>query len=294
MPDPVPPPGQAAERPVEPSSDRIRGRWHREQPPGPAQPLLGAGTATAPERSRLPREPRPLRSFPRPGEPIRLHLINNGLTKGVLFLSAGNIHRAYGSKPTDNVRGIAPAPATFRRAFPARFSGHRRLASLWTVCQRTDHRDAAIESGQFLAGGLFLLFLGVVFVGMGAMVLAVVMGKPPEHIAPTTFRDNVSTCGRILLFVMLVVLLGVFIPAPLEALLSDAAAQLQISQVVVENDSNGQPLDQASRERARHLAIQPRTAEAGQADSGGNALRNVVARGSDDGTLARIGRTPNA
>src|SRR5262249_24399551 len=33
-----------------------------------------------------------------------LHLINNGLTKGVLFLSAGNIHRAYGSKVTDDVR----------------------------------------------------------------------------------------------------------------------------------------------------------------------------------------------
>src|SRR5262249_44992484 len=34
-----------------------------------------------------------------------LHMINNGLTKGVLFLSAGNIHRAYGSKLTDRVRG---------------------------------------------------------------------------------------------------------------------------------------------------------------------------------------------
>src|SRR5438876_10493326 len=34
-----------------------------------------------------------------------LHLINNGLTKGVLFLSAGNIHRAYGSKLTDDVQG---------------------------------------------------------------------------------------------------------------------------------------------------------------------------------------------
>src|SRR5208337_615206 len=34
-----------------------------------------------------------------------LHLINNGLTKGVLFLSAGNIHRAYGSKLTEYVRG---------------------------------------------------------------------------------------------------------------------------------------------------------------------------------------------
>ena len=31
--------------------------------------------------------------------------INNGLTKGVLFLSAGNIHRAYGSKLTDDVQG---------------------------------------------------------------------------------------------------------------------------------------------------------------------------------------------
>src|SRR5262249_41430451 len=34
-----------------------------------------------------------------------LHLVNNALTKGVLFLSAGNIHRAYGSKLTDEVHG---------------------------------------------------------------------------------------------------------------------------------------------------------------------------------------------
>src|SRR5207248_2432294 len=34
-----------------------------------------------------------------------LHMINNGLAKGVLFLSAGNIHRSYGSKRADDVRG---------------------------------------------------------------------------------------------------------------------------------------------------------------------------------------------
>ena len=34
-----------------------------------------------------------------------LHLVNNGLTKGVLFLSAGNLHRAYLSKSTDEVHG---------------------------------------------------------------------------------------------------------------------------------------------------------------------------------------------
>ena len=45
-----------------------------------------------------------------------LHLINNGLTKGVLFLSAGNIHRAYGSKYTDDVSRGAPARAALGRA----------------------------------------------------------------------------------------------------------------------------------------------------------------------------------
>src|SRR5262245_27302449 len=47
-----------------------------------------------------------------------LHLINNGLTKGVLFLSAGNIHRAFGSKLTDDVSGAikrVPISGALRR-----------------------------------------------------------------------------------------------------------------------------------------------------------------------------------
>src|SRR5207237_8389056 len=34
-----------------------------------------------------------------------LHLINNGFAKGVMFLTAGNIHRAFGSKTTDGTAG---------------------------------------------------------------------------------------------------------------------------------------------------------------------------------------------
>ena len=34
-----------------------------------------------------------------------LHLLCNGLTKGVLFLSAANLHRAYGSKIAGEVTG---------------------------------------------------------------------------------------------------------------------------------------------------------------------------------------------
>src|SRR5690606_6913857 len=34
-----------------------------------------------------------------------LHLVNNALGKGALFLAVGNVHRAFGGKTTDEVRG---------------------------------------------------------------------------------------------------------------------------------------------------------------------------------------------
>jgi hydrogenase-4 component F len=86
---------------------------------------------------------------------------------------------------------------------------------------------AAIGSGQFLTGGLFLLLLGIVFVGMGATVLAVVQGNAPEQKQPNGFHDSISTGAPILLFLALVLLLGLYVPPPLESLLSQAAAYLE-------------------------------------------------------------------
>jgi hydrogenase-4 component F len=155
-----------------------------------------------------------------------LHLINNALTKGVLFLSAGNIHRAYGSKLAGEVRGaLHRAPlsgALFLAGFIA-ITGSPPFGpflSVFTIL------SAAFTSGQFLAGGLFLLFLGVVFLGMGATVLAIVLGPPPEQTPATGYRDGLLNAGPILLGLALVLLLGLYIPAPLDGALKDAAAFL--------------------------------------------------------------------
>jgi hydrogenase-4 component F len=156
-----------------------------------------------------------------------LHLINNGLTKGVLFLSAGNIHRAYGSKTTDQVSGaiqrVPLSGALFLIGFLA-ITGSPPFApfvSEFTIV------NTAISKRQFLPIALFLVLLGFVFIGMGATVLAVVQGKPAEPTAPSSFRDNISTGAPILLFMALVLLLGLYIPAPVEALLRDATAFLE-------------------------------------------------------------------
>jgi len=169
-----------------------------------------------------------------------LHLLNNGLTKGVLFLSAGNIHRAYGSKLTDEVRGALQRVPLSAALFLAGFLAITGSPPFGPFVSEFTIVNAAVGSGQVLVAGLFLLLLGIVFVGMGATVLAVVQGDAPDPLAlssppvaegengvrghDTGIRDSISTGVPVLLFMALVLLLGLYIPPPLESLLREAAA----------------------------------------------------------------------
>jgi hydrogenase-4 component F len=156
-----------------------------------------------------------------------LHIINNGLTKGVLFLSAGNIHRAYGSKVTDEVRGAIQRVPLSAGLFLAGFLAITGSPPFGPFVSEFTIVNAAFGSGQFLAGGLFLLLMGIVFVGMGATVLAVVQGESRETKNAAGFRDNVSTGAPILVFMTLVLSLGFYIPPTLDSLLRDAATFLE-------------------------------------------------------------------
>ena len=83
-----------------------------------------------------------------------LHLLNNGLTKGVLFLSAGNIHRAYGSKLTDDVRGRHPARAGSRARCSWRVLRHHRLAPVRARSSASSRSSTPpSRAGSFVAGG---------------------------------------------------------------------------------------------------------------------------------------------
>ncbi len=152
-----------------------------------------------------------------------LHVINNGLTKGVLFLSAGNIHRAYGSKLTDDVRGALVRLPLSGAAFLAGFLAITGSPPFGPFVSEFTIVREALGSGQFLTGALFLVLLGVIFIGMGATVLAVVQGTPPARTAEDGPRDSLATGLPVLLFLGLVLLLGLYVPAPLETMLQQAA-----------------------------------------------------------------------
>lgn len=157
-----------------------------------------------------------------------LHLINNGLTKGVLFLSAGNIHRAYGSKLTNDVRGAIQRVPLSGTLFLAGFLAITGSPPFGPFVSEFTIVNAAVTSRQFLTAGLFLLLLGIVFIGMGSTVLAVVQGNAPKSMEVNGYHDRISTGAPVLLFMALVLLLGLYVPPPLEALLREAAAFLEV------------------------------------------------------------------
>jgi hydrogenase-4 component F len=157
-----------------------------------------------------------------------LHLVNNGLTKGALFLAAGNIQRGYGSKTTDEVRGVM-------RRLP--FSGTLFLTGFLAITGSPPFGpfisefailNGAFDSRHFVAGGLFLAFLLLAFLGMGATVLHVVQGRAPAASRRVAYRDSLLTCLPPLAMLTIVLMFGLFIPDSMRTLLSDAAHFLEV------------------------------------------------------------------
>jgi hydrogenase-4 component F len=156
-----------------------------------------------------------------------LHLINNGLTKAVLFLSAGNIHRAYGSKSTDQVCGALGRVPLSAGLLLAGFLAITGAPPFGPFVSEFTIISATFGGGHYIAGALFLVLLAAVFIGMGATVLAVVQGTPPESTQPSSYRESFATIAPILVALLLVLILGLCIPAPLESLLREAAKFLE-------------------------------------------------------------------
>ncbi len=156
-----------------------------------------------------------------------LHLINNGLTKGVLFLSAGNIHRAYGSKRLDEVQGALERAPLSGALFLFGFLAITGSPPFGPFVSEFTILSAALARGHYLAGGLFLVLLATVFIGMGRTVLGVVQGPAPATPSSSRFRDSFGTGAPIVCMAALVVLLGVYVPPPLAELLHAAAALLE-------------------------------------------------------------------
>jgi hydrogenase-4 component F len=155
-----------------------------------------------------------------------LHVINNALTKVVLFLSAGNIHRAYGSKSIPEVGGALRRVPVSGALFLAGFFAITGSPPFGPFVSELTILSGAVSGGHYVVAALFLVFLLVVFIGMGATVLAVVQGPVSPAGATTAFRDGPWRVAPMLAALAMVVVMGVWIPGPVHALVLEAARSL--------------------------------------------------------------------
>lgn len=154
-----------------------------------------------------------------------LHLINNALTKGCLFLSAGNIQRAFASKHLSQVRGAVAALPLSGGLFLAAFLAITGSPPFGPFLSEFTILRGIFGAGRMSLGALILALLATVFIGMGATVLSATQGEPTEPATP--FQDRCLLVAPPLVMLAAVLLLGVYLPTPLHDLLRDAAALLE-------------------------------------------------------------------
>jgi hydrogenase-4 component F len=159
-----------------------------------------------------------------------LHTLNNGLAKGLMFLAVGNVVLATGTSTASEIRGLL-------RTLPA--TGALLIVGLFAVTGSPPFGmflseftilSAAFSTGHAWVAGATIFFLVIIFVGIAAMILELAYGPPPDVKATAS---PVARGGERSWLVVaptglagLVLMLGVFIPAPLASALARAAVVL--------------------------------------------------------------------
>lgn len=155
-----------------------------------------------------------------------LHFVNNGIGKGLLFLAAGNIHRAYGDKTLDRVHGAlrrVPVSATLFLIGAFAITGSPPFGLFLSEFMLLKAIVAAGRWGVALAvAGL----LGVIFIGMVGSALSVAQGAPPEQPVRAGHGDSILSTAVPGAFAAALLILGLYLPAWLTVRLAAAAALL--------------------------------------------------------------------
>ena len=156
------------------------------------------------------------------------HVWSNSLTKGTLFMSAGNIRRAAGARTSDEVSGMAAIVPRSAAIFVAAMLAVTACPPFGPFFSELLVVRTAFATDHGTAAAVFLGCLLLAFLGMPRLVFAVVDGRP-RAAARRTGRNLRETAGVIvppLVLLALSLWLGLATPQVLRDAWSAAADQV--------------------------------------------------------------------
>jgi hydrogenase-4 component F len=155
-----------------------------------------------------------------------LHAINHSLAKAMLFLVAGNILTVYRTKAAPEVSGVARVLPVSGLLWLAGFFAITGTPPFGPFLSEFTILRGALDQGRFGIAAVYLVLLVLVFVGMATVILRMAQGSPRG----TTPRPKQNEAWLSILppvgLAAAVLVLGVYIPAPLNRVLHLAASAL--------------------------------------------------------------------
>jgi hydrogenase-4 component F len=153
------------------------------------------------------------------------HVWTNGLTKGALFLSAGNLRRAAGAQTVDKVAGMAWRSPASARIFVVGILAITACPPFGLFFSELKIILAGFQTNNAFAMTAFLGCLLFAFFGMTRLVFAIVDGRPraAARVTGKQLRDTPGVIVPPLLFLALSLWLGLATPSLLREAWTAAA-----------------------------------------------------------------------
>jgi hydrogenase-4 component F len=151
-----------------------------------------------------------------------LHALNHSLTKGMLFLVAGNILALYRTKATADVRGVWRVLPVSGALWMLGFLALTGSPPFGPFLSEFTILKGALDQGRGAVAAVYLFFLALVFVGMATAFLPMAQGEPRAS-TETSRGERLSSIVPPALLGAFVLMLGVYVPEQLQTAIQAAA-----------------------------------------------------------------------
>jgi hydrogenase-4 component F len=153
-----------------------------------------------------------------------LHLINNGLAKGLLFLAVGNVVLATGTPYAPRIHGILRSRSVTGGLLVAGLFAVTGSPPFGLFLSEFTILSGAVRGGHPWVAAAMLLLLAVIFIGMASVILEVAYGEADRSVPKA--RESGWLIGGPLALAAAVLLLGLYVPGALHDALARAATSL--------------------------------------------------------------------
>jgi hydrogenase-4 component F len=158
------------------------------------------------------------------GYGVVVYVVSNALVKAILFAACGNMEHHFGTKQISALRGLIRVLPFSGWAFMLGVFALLGFAPFGSFMGEVIMLSNMVEGGYLLVFFFICIVLTVILVASGRALFPMIWGDTPEEYQQSAESrwSNLSS----LFFILILVSLGIYTPAPVSALLNEVAETL--------------------------------------------------------------------